>query len=446
MSKRIHRLTHIQIISLGYLVMIAVGTLLLALPIASASGQSVGFRTAFFTSTSASCVTGLILQPTAACWSFFGQAVILVLIQTGGLGFMTIAALFFIALNRRMGLRQRETMVESINLSRVDGIMKISRKILLGTLLFEGSGALLLSIRFIPLFGVGKGIWCSVFHSVSAFCNAGFDIMGDYGGGSSLTYFHGDPLVSGVIMLLIIIGGLGFIVWNDVSVYGFRLRRYSTHSKLVLTVTAVLVFGGALLFFFFEGNHTGADKSVPTRILEALFSSVTARTAGFNTVDTASLSGASKLLTIVWMFIGGSPGSTAGGIKTTTLVVLILTAVAHTRGVKRPHTFGRSIPDDAVRKSLSVFTINLTCALVSALVICGVGNTGVVDTLFETFSAIGTVGMSAGLTGQLSPLSVYIIALLMFIGRVGSVSFSMALLEKRRRAPVAYPEDEIIVG
>ena len=221
MSKRIHRLTHIQIISLGYLVMIAVGTLLLALPFASASGASVGFRTAFFTSTSASCVTGLILQPTAACWSIFGQAVILVLIQIGGLGFMTIAALFFIALNRRMGLRQRETMVESINLSRVDGIMKISRKILLGTLLFEGSGALLLSIRFIPLLGVGKGIWCSVFHSVSAFCNAGFDLMGDYGGVSSLMYFHSDPLVSGVVMLLIIVGGLGFIVWNDVSVHGF---------------------------------------------------------------------------------------------------------------------------------------------------------------------------------------------------------------------------------
>ena len=206
------------------------------------------------------------------------------------------------------------------------------------------------------------------------------------------------------------------------------------------------MFGGALLFFFFEGNATGTDKSVPTRVLEALFSSVTARTAGFNTVSTASLSGASKLLTIVWMFIGGSPGSTAGGIKTTTLAVLILTAVAHTRGVKRPSAFGRSISGDAVRKSLSVFTINLSCALVSTLVICGTGNTGVVDTLFETVSAIGTVGMSTGLTGQLSPLSVYIIAILMFIGRVGSVSFSMALLEKRRRAPVSYPEGEIIVG
>ena len=426
--------------------MIAAGTLLLMLPTASASGESAGFRTAFFTSTSASCVTGLILKPTAACWSIFGQVVILVLIQIGGLGFMTIAALFFIALNRRMGLRQRETMVESINLSRVDGIMKISRKILIGTLLFEGTGALLLSIRFIPLFGVGNGIWYSVFHSVSAFCNAGFDLMGDYGGVSSLMYFHGDPLVSGVIMLLIIIGGLGFIVWNDISVFGFRLKRYSTHSKLVLTVTAVLVFGGALLFFFFEGGYTGADKSIPTRVLEALFSSVTARTAGFNSVSTASLSGASKLLTIVLMFIGGSPGSTAGGIKTTTLAVLFLTTVARIRGIKRPYTFGRGIPDEAVRKSLSVFMINLTCAVTSALMICGIQNTGVVDTLFETFSAIGTVGMSAGLTGQLSPVSVYLVALLMFIGRVGSVSFSMALLEKRRRAPVTYPEGEILVG
>ena len=446
MSKRIHRLTHIQIISLGYLVMVALGTLLLMLPAATASGESAGFRTAFFTSTSASCVTGLILQSTASYWSFFGQAVILVLIQIGGLGFMTIASLFFIALNRRMGLRQRETMVESINLSKVDGILKISRKILVGTLLFEGTGALLLSIRFIPLFGVGRGIWASVFHSVSAFCNAGFDLMGDYGGGSSLTYFHGDPLVCTVVMLLIIIGGLGFIVWNDISVFGFRLRRYSTHSKLVLSVTGVLVVGGALLFFIFEGGHTGADKPVPTRLLEAFFSSVTARTAGFNTVGTASLSGASKLLTVLLMFIGGSPGSTAGGIKTTTVAVLVLTAVAHIRGVKRPHAFGRSIPAEAARKCLAVFLINLMCALVSALAICGIQQSDVLDTLFETFSAVGTVGMSAGLTGQLSPLSVYIVAALMFIGRIGSVSFSMALLEKRRRAPVAYPEGEILVG
>ena len=446
MSKHIRRLTHIQIISLGYLVMIAAGTLLLMLPAASASGHSAGFRTAFFTSTSASCVTGLILRSTALYWSFFGQAVILVLIQIGGLGFMTIASFFFIALDRRMGLRQRETMVESINLSKVDGILKISRKILIGTLLFEGSGALLLSIRFIPLFGVGKGIWCSVFHSVSAFCNAGFDIMGDYGGGSSLTYFHGDPLVSGVIMLLIIIGGLGFIVWNDISVYGLRLRRYSTHSKLVLSVTSVLVVGGALLFFIFEGRYTGADKTLPTRVLEALFSSVTARTAGFNSVNTASLSGASKLLTILLMFIGGSPGSSAGGIKTTTIAVLILTTVAHIRGVKRPYTFGRCISDEAARKSLSVFMINLMCALVSAFMICGSQDSDVVDTLFETFSAVGTVGMSAGLTGQLSQFSVDLVALLMFIGRIGSVSFSMALLEKRRRSPVTYPECEILVG
>ena len=446
MPKHIHRLTHIQIISLGYLVMIAVGTLLLMLPAASASGESAGFTTAFFTSTSAACVTGLILKSTAIYWSVFGQAVILMLIQIGGLGFMTIAAFLFIALNRRMGLRQRETMVESINLSKVDGIMKISRKILIGTLIFEGTGAALLSIRFIPLFGAGRGIWYSIFHSVSAFCNAGFDLMGDYGGASSLSYFHNDPLVSAVVMLLIIIGGLGFIVWNDISSHGLRFRRYSTHSKLVLTVTAVLVFGGALLFFFLEGNGTGAGKPVATRALEAFFSSVTARTAGFNTVDTASLSGASKLLTIALMFIGGSPGSTAGGIKTTTVAVLILSTVAHARGVKRPHAFGRSITGEAVRKSLSVFMINMTCALVSALIICGIQNTGVIDTLFETTSAIGTVGMSAGLTGQLSPLSVYIVALLMFIGRVGSVSFSMALLEKRRRAPVTYPEDEILVG
>ena len=441
-----YRLTHIQIISLGYIIMIAAGTLLLMLPAASASGTSEGFRTAFFTSTSASCVTGLILKPTAACWSFFGQAVLLVLIQIGGLGFMTIAAVFFLAVNKNMGLRQRETMVESINFTKVDGIMKLSGTIVKGTAFYEALGAALLSIRFIPLFGPVKGIWMSIFHSVSAFCNAGFDIMGDYGGCSSLVYFRGDVLVNVVIMLLIIIGGLGFAVWMDIGRFGLKFKKYSTHSKIVLVMTVLLVFGGAVLFFLTEKDHTGQGETAGARVLEALFSSVTARTAGFNSVDTASLSGASKLLTIFLMFIGGSPGSTAGGIKTTTLAVLIIYTAAHIRGVKRPHVFERSVSGDTVRKAVSVFLINLFCASASAFVICALQGFDAIDVMFETFSAVGTVGMSAGITSSLAPLSAYLIALLMFIGRVGSVSFSMALLEKRKKAPVAYPEAEILVG
>ncbi|MBQ7499289.1 MAG: Trk family potassium uptake protein [Clostridia bacterium] len=444
MFKHKHRLTHIQIISLGYLVMIAVGTGLLMLPAASASGISEGFETALFTSTSASCVTGLILKNTGECWSVFGQAVILALIQIGGLGFITIATGLFIMLNRRMGLHQRETMVESINFTKVDGIMRLSGRIIRGTLIFEGAGAVLLALRFIPEFGAVKGIWYGVFHSVSAFCNAGFDILGSPGG--SLTYFNGDILVNAVVICLIVIGGLGFVVWSDIGSSGFRFRRYGTHTKIVLTVTALLLFGGAALFFIFEKNFTGSGGSTGTRILEALFASATARTAGFNTVEISSMSGGSKLLSIALMFVGGSPGSTAGGIKTTTVAVLAVFALSRMRGVRRPHVFGRCIPEEAVKKSASVFLINLAFAVTAALIICGTQPFEVTDVLFETFSAVGTVGMTTGITPELSHFARYLIAFLMFIGRVGSVSFSMAILEKRKKDPVTYPEAEITVG
>ena len=439
------RLSHVQVIFLGYLIMILLGTGLLALPLSAASGGSVGFRSAFFTAASASCVTGLTLLPTGSSWSFFGQLVILLLIQIGGLGFMTIATLFFRILNKRMRLSARETMVESLNLSQVDGILRLSGKIAAGTAILEGTGALLLAVRFVPLYGFARGLWYSVFHSVSAFCNAGFDLFTGREELPSLMLFHGDALVILTVTALIVIGGLGFFVWDDLLKNRFRWRRYSLHTKLVLVISAGLLFGSALLFLLL-GTGSGEETSFGTRLLEALFSSATARTAGFNSTDTAALPDASKLLTVVLMLIGGSPGSTAGGIKTTTAAVLLLSAFAAFRGRKKVSVFGRSISGETVVKSATVFITNLSVAVLGTLVLCGVDGAALSDALFESFSAIGTVGMSTGITSGLSPFSSYLIALLMFMGRVGSVSFSVALLEKRKKPPVTYPEASVTVG
>ena len=440
------RLTHVQVIILGYLIMVLLGTGLLALPFSSADGQSAGFLNSFFTAVSASCVTGLTRLPTGSSWSLFGQIVLLTLIQIGGLGFMTIATFFFLIINKQMRLSARETMVESLNLTRIDGIARFAGKIVAGTLIFEGAGAALLTIRFIPCFGFWRGLWFSLFHAVSAFCNAGFDLFNGAEAAPSLMLFHDDWLVCLVIIALIVIGGLGFLVWDDLRKHHFHWKKYSFHTKLVLLTSAVLLFGSAVLFLIFETSAAQSDTSFSTQVLEALFASATARTAGFNSTDTAALSDASKLLTILLMLIGGSPGSTAGGVKTTTIAVLLLSVFAAFRAEKRAAALGRSIPQETVLKSLSIFLTNLGCALVSALGICATEHLAALDVLLETFSAIGTVGMSTGITSQLSPFSACLVALLMFMGRVGSVTFSVALLEKKQKLPLSYPEEEIIVG
>ena len=317
------RLTHVQIIVAGYLSIVLLGTLLLSLPIASADGQAAPFRVALFTAVSSSCVTGLVLRDTATGWTTFGHVVILLLIQVGGLGFMTVATFLYHAFQKRMGLRSRELMVESINTTHVGGIMHLAWKIVVLTAVIEGAGALLLLTRFAPRFGLNRGLWYAVFHSVSAFCNAGFDLMGTLSPGCSLTPFYDDAVANITLILLIQIGGLGFLVWEDLMRCRWRVRRWRLHTKLVIVTSAVLTFGGALLFFFFESGATGEDLSLGGRIWTALFASVTARTAGFNTVSVGDMAGGSKLLTIFLMVIGGSPGSTAGGVKTTTLAVII---------------------------------------------------------------------------------------------------------------------------
>ena len=443
---KIRQLSYVQTIALGFLTVIAAGTILLMLPAASQNGEATGLVTALFTSVSASCVTGLVLVDTATYWSGFGQAVILLLIQLGGLGFMTIATLFSRLLRRRMSLRERGVMAESINTVRVGRILEITSTIGLGTLIFELSGAALLAMRFIPEFGFAQGLWYSVFHSVSAFCNAGFDLMGVKEPFSSLVSYSDDALVSITIMLLIILGGIGFLVWDDIRQKGLKWRRYDLQTKLVIVTTLALVFGGALLFFVIERNRMNADMPLGEQVLVSFFSAVTPRTAGFNSVDTASLSDASKLLTVILMFIGGSPGSTAGGIKTTTVAVAFVFLFSGIRGRRGAYVFGRRIPDDAMKRSGMIVSTNLMLALFGALVLCGTQSLPLSDVLIEVFSAIGTVGMSTGITRELSTLSALVVTLLMYLGRVGSVSFAMALLERRMDPPVTYPEEQVTVG
>ncbi|MBQ8856848.1 MAG: Trk family potassium uptake protein [Lachnospiraceae bacterium] len=445
-QKRYLKMSHVQIIALGFFLIIMIGTVLLMLPVSTRNGQGAEFLEALFTATSASCVTGLIVQDTSLYWSNFGQAVILTMIQIGGLGFMTIATMFFMFLRKRVHLRGRELLSESISVNQVGGIMRLAKKILLGTFLIEGIGALLLMIRFVPLYGA-QGIWMSVFHSVSAFCNGGFDLMGQHTGAySSLTGFVDDWLVNFVIMILIIVGGIGFIVWDDVLTHKFKIKRYHLHSKIVLFMSAILIFGGAVIFFLVERQATGAGMSLGNQILAALFDSVTARTAGFNTVDTALLSDAGKLVTIALMFIGGSPGSTAGGVKTTTIMVLMLYSFSYMRKERGTSIFGRSLEEDALRKASAVFFTNLMLALGVTIIISSIQQLPMLDLMFETFSAIGTVGMSTGLTRELNDVSRVLIIFLMYCGRVGSLSFANALAGKRKTAPVRDAVEKITIG
>lgn len=436
-----------RIIALGYISIIVIGTILLMLPFASASGESVGFVPALFTAVSSSCVTGLVVLDTATSWTLFGQAVIITLIQIGGLGFMTIATMFSLLLKRKMGLREREIMVESINTEHIGGITKLTKKIIAGTAIFEGAGALLLATRFVPEFGVAKGIWYSVFHSISAFCNAGFDLMGIKEPYSSLVGFSDDAVVILTASMLVITGGIGFLVWDDISKKKLKFRRYQLHTKIVLTVTAVLLVVPCILFFIFERNFTNSGLGFGESLLNSVFDSVTARTAGFNSTDTAALAPASKILTVFLMFIGGSPGSTAGGIKTTTLAVI---AISTFNGITRRQSkgiFGRRLEKDAIHKASSVVFTNMSLAIFGIIAILAIQpDFAISDVIFECVSAIGTVGMTTGITRDLATASRLIIAFLMFCGRVGSVSFALALMEKKAAPPVKNPREKITIG
>ncbi len=441
------KFSHTRLIAMGYISIIIIGTILLMLPIASKSGESAGFVTALFTAVSTSCVTGLVVVDTATNWTLFGQIVIITLIQIGGLGFMTIATMFSIFLKRKMGLRAREVMVESINTEHIGSIMNLTKKIVAGTAIFEGIGAVLLATRFIPEFGWAKGIWYSVFHSVSAFCNAGFDLMGIKEKYTSLVPFADDAVVILTISFLIIIGGIGFLVWDDVSKKKLKFKYYQLHTKIVLTVTAILLAVPTVLFLIFERDFTNEGLGIGQSILNSIFDSVTARTAGFNSTDTAALAPASKILTVFLMFIGGSPGSTAGGIKTTTLAVIAMSTFNGITHRQSQGIFGRRLEKDAIHKASSVVFTNMSLAIIGIIAILAIQpSLDIGDIIFECVSAIGTVGMTTGITRDLATASRLIIAFLMFCGRVGSVSFALALMEKKAAPPVKNPREKITIG
>ena len=444
-----YRMTTFQIIAFGFIALILIGTLLLSLPFASRKAGSVGFLDCLFTATSAVCVTGLVVQDTAACWSPFGQAVILTLIQIGGVGVVTAAVSLAFLSGRKIGLMQRSVMQESISAPQVGGIVRLTRFIVLSSLGMEAVGALLLIPSMIPHFRVGKGIWYAVFHSVSAFCNAGFDLMGAQEPFSSLTGFSQNGLVNVTVMMLITVGGIGFLVWNDVREHGFHWKQYRLQSKAALFTSAWLVILPALWLFFFEMEQIPAGK----RILPALFQSVTLRTAGFNTVDLNHISRSGQALMIVCMLVGGSPGSTAGGMKTTTLAVLLTTAFAVFRRKEQVTFGGRRIADDTI----DVFngsdldtTRNATLYLLlffgSGLIISRIEGLPLMSCLFETASAIGTVGLTLGITSHVSVASRLILIVLMFLGRVGGLTLIYAAQSVKKGTQSTLPLEKITVG
>lgn len=444
---RIERhMSHAQIMALGFFLVIVIGTAVLMLPISSKNGVWTDPFTALFTAASATCVTGLVVVDTYQYWSIFGQLMILLMIQIGGLGFITLGVLFSMFLKKKIGLERRNLIQESISAMQLSGVVKLVRRIVKGTFVLEGIGAVLLSMRFIPDMGVAEGIYNGIFHSVSAFCNAGFDLMGKYEMYSSLTVYYNDLLVNVTIMALIIMGGLGFVVWEELKENKFHFRKYSLHAKIVLITTFILIAGGAILYGLFENNHLMQEMPPYEKAVTSLFASVTARTAGYNTIDLGAMTQASKLLTVILMFIGGSPGSTAGGIKTTTLVVIIVYIWSNIRNASGCNIFGRRIGDEDIKKASMVIGLNLILAVTAMLLISAVQIFEVEDLMLEVFSAIGTVGLSTGITRQLNLFSKLVIVLLMYCGRIGSMTFALSFAYKKESAPVLYPEERINVG
>ncbi|MDE5908579.1 MAG: TrkH family potassium uptake protein [Lachnospiraceae bacterium] len=442
------KITYVRIIAVGYLTVILAGTGLLMLPVSTAAGEKTGFLTALFTATSATCVTGLVVADTATHWTIFGQTVILFMIQVGGLGFMTMGVLLAVLLRKRISLRARGILQESMNYMQMGGVIRLVKMTFKGTVLFESAGAVLLAARFIPVFGVPKGIFFGIFHSISAFCNGGFDLMGTYSGQySSFVEFHGDILINVVLMALVVLGGIGFFVWSDIKKNALHWKKYMLHTKITLFTTIFLLVAGTFFYFLFENQNLLVGMNGKDKFLAAAFSSVTARTAGFNTIDTGGLTHASKLLTMLLMFIGGSPGSTAGGIKTVTALVLVAYVWSNLRDSKGVNMFRRRLDDDVIRKASNVVVISLLMAVLAIIFICfKQPDLPVEDVMFEVFSAIGTVGMSTGLTRSLSTASRIVIVLLMYCGRIGSMSFALSFTERKKVAPVQFPVEKIMIG
>ncbi|RHV84023.1 Trk family potassium uptake protein [Lachnospiraceae bacterium OF09-33XD] len=436
-----------KIILAGYCLIILLGSLLLWLPVATRAGESVPFSDAFFTATSATCVTGLVRFDTYTCWSGFGQVIILCLIQIGGVGFMTLAITAMAAAGRKIGLQSRMLMQNSISAPHLGGIVRITRFILLGTLLVEGIGVILLGFYFIPRLGFGEGLWYSVFHAISAFCNAGFDLFGQFSPGSSLTTVGGNWYVNMIIMVLIVVGGLGFLVWKDLLDHRFSFSKLRLHSKIVLITTGVLILGGAACLFWLEsGNPSFEAMGGSEKVLTSLFQSVTSRTAGFNSVNLSTMTQASQFVMILLMLVGGSTGSTAGGIKTTTAAVQLLSIRTIFRGRKSVEAYHRSIEDAVVRTASCITCLYLLLSVGVGLVISHLEAIPFLTSLYESVSAIATVGLTLGITAQLGFVSKILLALLMIFGRAGSLTILLAFTSDKKKIAARYPVEKVTVG
>ena len=435
------KLTSFQIIIIGFFCVIIFGTFLLMLPFSSRSGLATPFFEALFTSTSAVCVTGLIIHDTATYWSVFGQIVILLLIQIGGMGVITVAASFAMISGRKISLMQRSTMQEAISAPKVGGIVRLTGFIVRVTLVMELLCAAVMAPVFCRDFGK-KGLWMALFHSVSAFCNAGFDLLGVRTPFSSLTSYAANPVINFTIMFLIVVGGIGFLTWDDIRANRLHLRKYRMQSKVILCTTAVLLIVPAMYFYFFEFD----DLTRKERLLSSLFQAVTPRTAGFNTVELTDLSEAGQFITIALMLIGGSPGSTAGGLKTTTIAVLFTTAISTFRRRENANIFGRRIDDDVVKNATTISLMYITLCCTGGLIISVSEGLPMITCLFETASAVGTVGLSLGITPELNLLSRVVLILLMFFGRVGGLTLIFAALSSAQKKVSRLPKEKITVG
>lgn len=445
MSKHIwfqNKLSSFQIIILGFAGVIVLGALLLMLPISTQNGAVTPFSKTLFTATSAVCVTGLIVFDTASYWSGFGQLIILIMIQIGGLGVISVASFLSMLAGRKISLMQRQTMQNALSAPQMGGIVKLTRFIFLVSFAIEGMGALLLMPVFMTKYGI-RGIWMAVFHSVSAFCNAGFDLMGNQTGQySSLTSFAGNGYVTLVICLLILIGGIGFLTWKDIAVKKTHFKEYSMQTKVILVTTAILIVIPAVFFFFSDF----AKEPLKDRICMAVFQAVTPRTAGFNTADLNNMSDAGRSVMMLLMLIGGSPGSTAGGMKTTTIAVLFANAIAVFRKRQNANCYGRRIDDSTVKNASAILFMYVFFSMLSAIIISITDGIPMQMGMFETFSAIGTVGLTLGITPTLSAVSRFVLILLMFFGRVGGLTIIYAAFSQKDASTLKYPMENITVG
>lgn len=435
---KIIKLNSTQTILGSFILAILFGAVLLSLPISSKTHTPTDFLTCFFTSTSAMCVTGLVVVDTATHWSFFGQLIILILIQFGGLGIIVIASIVAIFLGQKINLIHRTTLQEALSVQKVGGIIKLTKFIINGVIIFEILGSIFLLTVFIQEFDLPTAIWYSIFHSISAFCNAGFDLMGDF---SSLTNYQSNILVNITIMVLIVIGGLGFTVWNNIVTKKADFRKYSLQSKIVIITTVLLIIIPATYFYFFEFD----DLTGKTRILSALFQSITTRTAGFNTADFSKMSEVGQSISIILMLIGGSPGSTAGGMKTTTFAILVISTIAIFKHENEPHIFDRRIEVQIIKNAITIFMLYLNLFLVASFFICKIEQASLLKTSFEVSSAIGTVGLSHNFTSSLSNISRIIIIVLMFLGRVGGLTFIYAIMPTLNKK-AGYISEDVTVG